>query len=53
MAREAVNKKTLSQRHANDNKDDEKLCGEDVIIGLVRMQLLPRLRYSPAILVAP
>ena len=33
------------EKDVQDNSDDEAVCRRDVVVGLLRMQLLPRLRF--------
>ena len=35
----------VSEEEVRENNDDEAVCRRDVVVGLVRMQLLPRLRF--------
>jgi len=42
---EEASKGRLAEEDVRDNSDDETVCRRDVVVGLVRMQLLPRLRF--------
>ena len=38
-------RRALVEDDVRDNSDDEAVCRRDVVVGLVRMRLLPRLRF--------